>query len=109
MDYYAMTDAGIEAEIGRLVKELRLRKNLTQMELAAAISVARGTIERLESGNGKISTLIAVLRELGQLEGLDILIPDQPVSPLALAERQGKKRKRAGKKRRSSQAPASDW
>lgn len=109
MDYYAMTDAGIEAEIGRRVKELRLRKNLTQMELADAISVARATIERLESGSGKISTLIAVLRELGQLEGLDILIPDQPTSPLVLAERQGKKRKRAGKKRTSSQAPASDW
>lgn len=109
MDYYAMTDAGIEREMGRRLKELRLRRNLTQVELAAAISVARATIERLESGSGKISTLIAVMRELGQLEHLDILIPDQPASPLVLAARQGKKRERAGKRRGSKQTPESDW
>jgi len=109
MDLYAMTDAGIEAEIGRRIKELRLRKNLTQGDLAAAISVARATIERLETGNGKISTLIAVLRELGQLHGIDMLIPDQPISPLVLAERHGKKRERAGKKRTSKQTSNSDW
>lgn len=109
MDYYAMTDAGVEKEIGHRLKELRLRKNLTQAELADAVSVARATIERLENGNGKISTLIAVLRELGQLDNLDLLIPDQPVSPLVLAERQGRKRERAGKKRVPKQTPGTTW
>lgn len=106
---YAMTDAAIEKEVGRRLKELRLRKNLTQVELAAAVSVARATIERLENGNGKISTLIAVLRELGQLDNFDLLIPDQPVSPLVLAERLGRQRERAGKKRAPKQAAETDW
>lgn len=109
MDLYAMTDAGIEKEMGRRLKELRLRMNLTQVELADAVSVARATIERLENGTGKISTLIAVLRELGQLDNLNLLIPDQPVSPLVLAERQGKKRERAGKKRVPKRSTETDW
>ena len=109
MDLYAMTDAGVEKEIGHRLKELRLRKNLTQADLANAVSVARATIERLENGNGKISTLIAVLRELGQLDNLDLLIPDQPTSPLALAERQGRKRERARKKRVPDQSPDTTW
>lgn len=109
MDFYAMSDAGIEKEIGRRLKELRLRKNLSQVELADAAAVARATIERLENGSGKIITLIAVLRELGQLENFSLLLPDQPVSPLVLAERQGKKRERAGKKRAPTATSKTTW
>jgi len=109
MDFYSMTDTGIEKEMGHRLKELRLRKNLTQAELADAVSVTRATIERLETGSGKISTLIAVLRELGQLNNLGLLVPDQPVSPLILAERHGRKRERAGKKRVPKQDPNSNW
>ncbi len=75
MDLYSMTDKGIEVELGRRLKELRLRRNLTQDELCSAVSVARATIERLEKGSGKISTLIAVLRELGHLDNFDYCFP----------------------------------
>lgn len=109
MDLYSMTDEAIEAETGRRLKELRLRKNLTQGELADAVSVARGTIERLEEGTGKISTLIAVLRELGHLQNMDLLLPDLPSSPLMLAERQGKERKRARKKKGAKNTPEAEW
>ena len=109
MDLFAMTDAGVEKEIGRRLKELRICKNITQAELADAVSLARSTIERLENGVGKISALIAVLREMGQLGNLELLLPDQPPSPLMLAERQGRKKERVGKKRGAKQVPESDW
>ncbi len=109
MDLYSMTDKGIEVELGRRLKELRLRRNLTQDELCSAVSVARATIERLEKGSGKISTLIAVMRELGHLDNFDLLLPDQPASPLVLAERQGRKRERARKKPGAQPSHDTDW
>lgn len=90
----------------RLAKERRLRKNLTQKELADSIMISRATIERLENGAGKTSTLIAVMRELGQLENLELLLPDPPISPLLLAARRGKRRIRAGKNRPEKNCPS---
>lgn len=95
MDFYAMTDKGITAEIGSRIKSLRLRKNLTQQQLSKATALSLNSIKFLESGKAKIHTLIAVLRELGALEALDNFIPETLVSPLQLAKRQGKKRQRA--------------
>ncbi len=95
MDYYSMTDQGIEAELGSRIKSLRLRRNITQKELAEATAVSLNSIKSLESGRGKLSTLIAVLRELSALHELDHLIPEAAISPLQLAKMQGKKRQRA--------------
>jgi len=95
MDFYSMTDKGIGAEVGERIKSLRLRKNLTQQQLSEACALSLNTIKALESGKGKLSSLIAVLRELGALDGLDRFIPEVTVSPLQLAKRQGKKRQRA--------------
>lgn len=108
MDYYAMTDIGVAKEIGNRVRELRLRKNLTQLQLANAICVSRPTIDQLEKGNAKISTLIAVLRELNQLDALDMFLPEIPISPMQLAQQQGKKRVRAAGKR-STPKGGTEW
>ncbi len=97
MDYYSMTDKGIEAEIGQRIRSLRLRKNLTQQQIAHATALSLNTIKALESGKGKLSSLIAVLRELGMLDDLSSFIPEVLVSPLQLAKAQGKKRQRASR------------
>ena len=34
MDFYTLSDKGIEEELGHRIKTLRLRKNMTQKELA---------------------------------------------------------------------------
>ena len=44
-----------------------------------------------------MSTLIAVLRELGALDHLSSFLPEIPVSPLLLLKSQGKERKRASR------------
>jgi len=101
MDLYAMTDFAIAEEMGGRLRALRLRKNRRQADLANMTGISRVTMERLERGDGKISTLIAVLRELGQLEGLNAFVPDSFTipSPLDLARRHGRIRKRATGKR----------
>jgi len=95
MDFYTLSDKVIEQELGKRVKALRLRNNVTQKDLAEATMLSLNSIKALESGRGKLSTIIAVLRELGALDNLDNFIPEVSISPIQLAKRQGKIRERA--------------
>lgn len=95
MDFYTLSDKGIELELAKRIKGLRLRNNVTQKELAEATLLSLNSIKALESGRGKLSTIIAVLRELGGLDQLDNFIPEVAISPIQLAKRQGKVRERA--------------
>ncbi len=97
-DYYAQSDQAIAQDLGRRLRALRLRKNRTQKELADSAVLGIGTVKALETGKGKLETVIAVLRELGALEALDSFIPEPAVSPLELARRQGRPRRRASGK-----------
>ncbi len=99
MDFYAHSDKAIEQELGERFKGLRLQKNITQKELAEATTLSLNSIKALESGRGKLSTVIAVLRELGALDQLDNFIPEITISPMQLAKTQGQVRKRASGER----------
>ncbi len=110
MDFYTLSDKGIEDELGRRIKALRLRNNITQKELAEATTLSLNTIKSLESGSGKLSTLIAVLRELGALDHLVNFIPEVTISPLQLAKMQGKQRERAsGRRRKRNARDDAEW
>ena len=110
MDFYTMTDKAILAELGHRLKSLRLRKNLTQQQLSLAVTVSLNSIKALESGKGKLSTLIAVLRELNALDTLDSFIPEITISPVQLAKQQGNVRQRASGKRVSKNTEDnSEW
>lgn len=107
---YTLSDKGIEQELGARVKALRLRKNITQQELATATTLSLNVIKALESGRGKLSTIIAVLRELGALDQLNSFIPDPTVSPIQLAKLRGKTRERASGDRLKEKPKAdSEW
>jgi len=86
MDYYIASDTAILKELGNRIRKLRLRRNITQEDLAARSLLAVGTIKSLEAGKAKLSTLVAVLRELGALDQLDQFIPPVTISPIRLAE-----------------------
>jgi putative transcriptional regulator len=108
MDFYSMTDKGVGAEIGGRIRSLRLRRNLTQQQVADAAALSLNAIKSLESGKGKLLTLIAVLRELGALDGLEAFIPEPAISPLQLVRQQGKKRQRASGHRGEDDKPGAD-
>lgn len=110
MDFYALSDKNIETELGDRIKALRLRKNITQKELAEAATLSLNAIKSLESGRCKLSTLIAALRELEALDHLDNFIPEISISPIQLAKKQGKVRKRASGERLKNQTKDhSEW
>jgi transcriptional regulator with XRE-family HTH domain len=90
-----MTDQAILAEIGDRFRDLRLRKNLTQRELAERTALSVTAIKSLEAGRTRLQTAVAVLRELGQLDELDRFIPPPGISPIQLAKLGGRKRERA--------------
>lgn len=105
MDYYAATDRAIIKELGERIRQLRLRKNITQEILAERTLLAVGTIKSIESGKGKLLTLVTVLRELGVLDQLDQFIPSVTISPIMMAAARTKacnNRKRATGTRRKN-------
>ena len=110
MDFYTLSDKQIEQELGQRLKTLRLQRNITQKELAQATTLSLNSIKSLESGRAKLSTLIAVLRELGALDHLDNFVPDIPISPMQLARTEGRIRKRAsGERIKPRQEDESEW
>jgi len=109
MDFYTLSDKAIEAELGSRIKALRLKKNISQKELAESTRLSINAIKSLEAGRSKISTLIAVLRELAALDQLDNFIPETPISPLQLVKMQGKVRVRASGERLKIPKDESEW
>ena len=105
MEFYPLSDKAIAQELGERLRALRLRKNITQAQLAEATTLSLNTIKSLESGKGKLASLIAVLRELGALEQLDSFIPPPTISPMQLVRRQGKPRERATGERGKTSHP----
>lgn len=110
---YAMTDDAIAQELGQRLAKLRVNVNITQDELANAVGIDRGRISRLEhSGAAKLSTVIAVLRHLDQLNLIERWLPEAPlVSPLQqmkAAMAQPKVRKRARKRKTTKATSTKD-
>ncbi|MEE9417339.1 MAG: helix-turn-helix transcriptional regulator [Acidimicrobiales bacterium] len=91
-----------EARLGVQIRELRLRLNLTQAEVARRSNIDRTTVGRIESGEGgSVSSLVRIARALGRDNWLESFAPTAPmVSPMQqLRERQrleGQRRQRAG-------------
>ena len=84
----ATTTEDLERQLGRGIRAHRQRQNLTQAELADRANVALGSLKALEQGrNSTTSTLVKVLRALGQTEWLTHLAPPAPTfSPLEVAK-----------------------
>lgn len=84
-----------EQYVGEQIRQTRLRKNLTQQEVAQRAQTSISTLANLESGKGStLKTLVAVLGVLQKTSWLENLAPQVQVSPLQVAEL-GKERQRA--------------
>lgn len=91
----ARTTPEWERALGRQVRDLRVQAGLTQTELARAANVGPATVSRLETGRGgTLSSLIDILRVLGQEAWLDGLAPVATVSPIQMARAQEAVRRR---------------
>lgn len=97
-------------ELGARLTGARLALNLTQAALAEQASVAKRTVERLESGEAatQLSGFIRVCRVLGLLERLDGLVAEPTTSPMTQLKLQGRKRQRASRQKAAS-PKRKDW
>ena len=94
------TDDAVLAALGERLAQRRLRRDLTQQQLADEAGVSRRTLVRLEAGEStQLTNLVRVLRALGLLENLPALVPAPGPSPLQQLRNRGKRRKRASGKR----------
>ena len=81
----ARTTEQWETHLGAQVRAERLRRDLTQAQLARAANVSTPSISALENGAGsRLTTLISVARALGRDAWLEDFAPLEDVSPLAM-------------------------
>lgn len=86
-----MSNPAILIEIGRRIKEIRLKKKLQQKELAEMSGISLPSVQRLENGMSvTMDTLISVLRALNILENFEQLLPKLPISPILMKKLKGK-------------------
>ena len=95
MNYQAMSNTAIAAELGNRLEHLRLERNMTQIALADEIGITPKSYRQLIAGGGKLENMIAALRALNCLNQLDNFLPEPPPSPLEQLKLRGKQRQRA--------------
>ena len=106
---HVKTASAWSEEIGERLKQARLNRNLTQQEIAELAGVARTTVLNAEKGKAQLEIFIAILIALGLSAQLELFLPPQPISPLQLANLQGKKRQRASGKRPADDEETLQW
>jgi transcriptional regulator with XRE-family HTH domain len=81
----SMTTDEWEATLGRQLRDLRLRQNVDQRQLAEQAGVALNVVKNLEAGKGAtVKSLVKVLRALGRAKWIDSLSPAVSISPLQI-------------------------
>lgn len=90
----------IQRDLGERVRQLRIRRGLTQRELSSLANCGISAVQNLERGKGTtLETLIRALHALGAGDDLRALAPMPSVSPMAQL-RGIKRARRASRKRR---------
>lgn len=99
-----LSDDAIAQQLGDALRERRLRKGITQEDLANLVGVSVPTIQKVEKGRGTLQLLISVLRELNSLDLMSSLLAAPRVSPLEVAKTGKVTRIRAAGSSRGGQA-----
>lgn len=93
----AMSNSEIVRELGRRFKDYRLSCRMTQEEAAQKAGIGLITLRNFENGkayNITMTNFLALLRTVGQLEQVEEVLPEIPLSPYVLEEIENKKPKR---------------
>ena len=99
---YMLADGAILEKIGKRLKSVRLKQNITQQSLAEAANVSLSTVKKIEKGEIRsFDSLLRLLRTLGKLDVLQPLVDEEQLSPneyyQLVYEQNRKMRKRASK------------
>ena len=96
------TDHALLGALAGWLERERLKRNVTQAELAHEAGVSKRTVERLEAGDSvQLASLLRVLRALQLTHQLQALLPEASVTPMERLRGEGRARKRASAPRPS--------
>lgn len=96
-------------EIGSRIKASRISMSVSQKEMAERTNLSQRTISNLERGKDvSFSTIIEVLRALGQLQSMELMIPEQVIRPSQIVEL-GKSRERVSRKQNRKDEMTTNW
>ena len=110
IDFFLATSDQIEAALCKRLENIRLSRNMTQVQLAKEAGVSPRTIGRFEKGQGvSFDTFIRVLTALGIQQNLEALLPDPAVRPIERIDIGGVERKRARPSVTSDKQPIWAW
>jgi transcriptional regulator with XRE-family HTH domain len=103
-DFLTSSSATIAAALCKRLEEIRLSKNISQAELASQAGVSRSTMTRIADGKSiSLDSFIRVVKALGLADHLAALLPDPEVRPVELVRHEGRHRRRASGKRKTSE------
>jgi transcriptional regulator with XRE-family HTH domain len=95
MNFDFATEPEIRRELGRRIAQQRIKKNMTQFELAYKSNVGIATVKRLESGEGAtLSNFIRVLMSLRLVNELADLAVEPTLTIAAFEAMSANQRKR---------------
>lgn len=83
-NYYEYSVPELVRLLGSRFREYRLRSNMTQKEVSEQSGITVTTIHKFESGtatNLSLGTFLLLLKAIGQIDGIDRLLPELPESP----------------------------
>lgn len=83
-DFYEYSTPELVRLLGARFKEYRMRCNLTQKEVAELSGIGLTTIHKFENGttgNLSLSTFLLLLKVVGQINAIDLALPELPESP----------------------------
>ena len=102
MDWTSLSNSVIIKEIGKRLKEYRLKKRLSQKDIADQAGISLFTVTKIESGKQvSISMLLRVMRVLRLLDNFEFLLPEIGPSPIEMLKLKGKMPKRIRTKKRN--------
>jgi DNA-binding XRE family transcriptional regulator len=100
MDWNSLSNFEITTEFSKRIKSYRIKKRLTQQELADRAGISLFTVAQIEKGKPmSFSTLIAIFRVFRMLENFEMLLPEMEISPIEMMKLQGKTPKRIRNKK----------
>jgi len=82
-DYYEYSIPEIIKLLGARFKEYRLRSDMTQKDVSEQSGITINTIHKFENGvtgNMSLSTFLLLMKAIGQIDGLDEMMPELPES-----------------------------
>jgi len=109
MDVGEKTPIAIAEELGERLKQARLNRDMTQLEVAERAGVSRKAVLNAEKGIARLEILVAIMAVLDLTRQLDLFLPPQDVSPIQLARLKGKARQRASGRRKARIEEPMEW